>query len=135
MKLKILDAVDNRLDERREKRKTAEDLFSSAIKIRDNFTCRKCGTSGVVMETAHFITRGNKKVQFEFNNGFTLCKYNCHIWAHKKRIEFEEWVKLQLGDKKFYSLVQLANSIWKETAEFYDEKIIELRAYIKKNKR
>lgn len=138
MKLKQMqfnqpEAVDNSLDERRDKRKTAEDLFSAAIKVRDNFTCRKCGQSHGVMDTAHFITRGNKKVQFEFINGFTLCRYKCHVWAHRERIEFEAWVKDQLGEKKFYALVQFANTVWKETVEFYDEKILELRTYIKKN--
>lgn len=133
----MLDAVDNKkssIELRRKKRKTAEDLYSVSIKIRDNYTCRKCGATYGIMEAAHFITRGNKKIQFELINGFTLCKFKCHLWAHKEKTEFEEWVKEQLGEEKFYQLIQQGNTVWKETVEFYEEKITVLREFIKRNK-
>lgn len=125
-----MDNIINTISERQKKRKTAEGLFGRAVKVRDNYTCRKCNSTYGFMEASHFITRGNKKIQFEFDNCFTLCT-KCHTWAHREKIAFKAWVMVQLGNKRFYELTQEGNRVWRETIEFYEKIIEDLRKKLK----
>lgn len=60
--------------------KVLDDLCRAIVRIRDKWTCRRCGRSkaqGWKVEWAHFIGRGNKAVRWDLDNSCMLC-FDCH---------------------------------------------------------
>ena len=56
------------------------------------------------MQVAHIIPRSHFNTRWDLDNLITLC-WNCHFnWAHKNPLEFAEFVKEKLGEKKYNDL-------------------------------
>ncbi len=99
-----------------------DDLIKAIIKIRDNFTCQKCGekVEGSNCHGSHVVpvSAGNK-LRWDEQNLKVLC-YHHHInWWHKHPLEAAAWfeatfperaayLKANEGTKKFYREDMLA---------------------------
>ena len=77
-----------------------DELFSRYIRLRDNYTCQRCGVKSKNVQCAHFIGRRNKNCRFNEKNATTLCM-GCHQYFHANPLEFVEWTKKRLGEKDF----------------------------------
>lgn len=97
--------------------KVEDSLFSKIIKIRDNWTCQKCGTKhhegSMGLHNSHFIGRANKSTRFEPDNCDSMC-FGCHQYleTHKATL-YRDWKIEQLGEDRFVQLIQKSNKITK----------------------
>jgi len=58
-------------------------IWVLAIKLKNDFTCQKCGTHEN-LDSHHIISiRDNPDIATKITNGITLCE-ECHRWFHKK---------------------------------------------------
>jgi len=91
--------------------KKLDKLFSEYIRKRDG-KCLKCGKK-TNLQTAHIHSRRHFNTRWDETNAVTLC-VRCHLfWAHKEPVEFTEWVKKLLGEKKYENLKIRARTIVK----------------------
>ena len=92
--------------------KQLDQLVSKIIRLRDK-TCVVCGSSQF-LQTAHFITRGNKAVRWDLDNVFLLCS-GCHMMRneswHKNPNYAVEFVKLFLGEERYNNLIMRARTV------------------------
>ena len=72
-------------------RREADRIFALAVKARDDWACRKCG-SVVRLQAAHVISRRYHAVRWELDNCIALCAA-CHFGAHRDPLAFEAWVE------------------------------------------
>ena len=81
-------------------------LWSIAVRTRDRFQCQKspCPAHGKYMHGAHIWERGNMLVRWDVDDGITMCYYHHLHWAHRKPLEFAEWIKERIGSRKYYAL-------------------------------
>lgn len=71
-------------------------------------------------------------LRWDMQNGKALC-YKCHIhWWHKEVTDAAEWFVVTYPDRSFYLNYQV-NKPFKLTKEFVQEKIEELKTFIKRN--
>lgn len=113
-------------------RKECEDLAKLLAKIRDNWTCQRCGVhvEGRNAHGSHVIpvSSGNQ-FRFEVTNIKTLCGH-CHLrWWHKNPVEAAEWFKQKFPERYSY----LFNTIrvpTKYDAQWYKDKIAEYKQLI-----
>ena len=97
----------------------ADSLFSKYIKLRDNWTCTRCGTKyqegdrGI--HNSHYWGRGNEGTRFEPDNCTSLC-YGCHrLWGHGDEKDlYKEWMIKKLGTRRFKSLEVQARTYCKK---------------------
>ena len=82
--------------ERTKLRDKAEALAKKYIKIRDNYTCQKCGkvVSGTNCHASHVKSKGTyPRLRCDVENIKVLC-YRCHRhWWHIDVTEATEWFK------------------------------------------
>jgi len=91
-------------------KKELDKLFSEVVRMRDNYTCQKCGTRNKHVQCAHIFSRSNLSVRYEPLNALTLCYY-CHLnWCHRQPVEWTEWIQNYLGKDKWDTLVVYRNS-------------------------
>lgn len=85
----------------------ADAVFSKWIKIRDKYTCQRCGAVHAVksrgLHCAHFITRRNEATRFDPDNACALC-YGCHSHFHQHPDEHRVFMEEQLGSDIFTDL-------------------------------
>lgn len=69
----------------REGRRSSEDyLFRKQVFKRDDYTCQKCGSSGVTLNAHHILNyKDNPDTRYDVDNGITLCD-KCHIQFHRQ---------------------------------------------------
>lgn len=76
-------------------KKKLDILWSKQIRERDRI-CQKCGKAKA-SQAAHIISRGNLSTRWNPKNGIGMCYY-CHIiWAHRKPLEFVDWLETKFG--------------------------------------
>ena len=94
------------LKERRKQIKKLDKLWS--LKIRSKGACEIC-SKGEGLAAHHIHPRTKYNTRFDLENGICLC-YRHHIhFAHKDVIEFSEFIKERLGQKKYDDLRIRAN--------------------------
>jgi len=70
----------------RSKRKADKD-WQLAVRLKDNYTCRKCGVYDEYIHTHHLATRGSTPaLKHDVDNGICLCG-SCHAWVHNNIAE------------------------------------------------
>lgn len=94
-------------------RRTAEDVrFSKMIRERDNYTCRRCGSSHLPNSTglhsAHMFTRRTKATRHDPMNALALC-YGCHQHVDSHPVEKEALWRSRIGDAEFDALTLRAH--------------------------
>ena len=97
--------------------KAEDSLFSKIIKLRDSWTCQRCGThyheGDRGLHNSHFIGRANKSTRFEKDNCDALC-HGCHQYFEThKGTKYRQWKKQQLGEARFEELMRKGNKITK----------------------
>ena len=95
--------------------KKLDKKWSEKIRKRDP-KCRKC-KKNKSRHAAHIFSRRNKATRWDLDNGLGMCG-GCHIfWGHHCPVEFTEWVKKEIGVKKFNQLKKKSETIkiWQET--------------------
>ena len=86
-------------------KKICDKLVKDIVKIRDNFTCQKCGKKceGSDCHGSHVVpvSAGNK-LAFDEQNLKVLC-YHCHMnWWHKDPTVAGEWFKQKFPERHAY---------------------------------
>jgi hypothetical protein len=89
------------------KRNTTDALFSDIVRIKANWTCERCfrnfENKKEIFDTSHFITRGNKRVRWNFDNVSALCR-GCHDFFGKNPDEHSAFMMKKLGEKGYLQL-------------------------------
>ncbi len=105
--------------------KKLDKICSDIVRIKGY--CERCGPhihqEYSILQCAHIYSRTYRSTRWDFLNLLCLCA-GCHFAAHKKPLEFSEWVRDYLGEIKYQELKQRANSIKKwqlwEMVEYYE---------------
>lgn len=91
-------------------------MWTKYIRIRDMYTCQKCGRVYPVgncrnLGVSHFWGRGRENVRFDDDNCIALCTLPCHdYWGHGEgRKEYEEYMIKRLGQEGFEALMVRAH--------------------------
>jgi 5-methylcytosine-specific restriction endonuclease McrA len=109
-------------------------LFSEAIRMRDGFTCQRCGHQNKSAQAAHIWTRNNYSTRWDMENALCLC-YMCHIKgfhsAHREPAEFLEWAHQRMGDERWEALRARSMATVKVNDIFMDETEQRLREYLR----
>ena len=97
---------------------SAEDRrWSLAVKERDVYTCRRCGSTNPPgtrsLHAHHIFTRARKSTRHDVDNGISVC-FGCHMWSHRNPLEFHDWMKGELGPE-LYEDLQARSRILKRT--------------------
>ena len=96
-----LKGVDGKLD----------DLWSEAVKKRDNYMCRYCHKPKP--QSHHIYSRSKRSVRWSMANGISLCAYHhtlsSDFSAHKNPFAFRDWFVNKVGDKFVQALMIKAN--------------------------
>lgn len=104
-------------------------LFSLLVRMRDKFTCQRCGkkTDGPspYIQCAHFYGRKGISTRYDFENCVSLCGTigfpgGCHGYFSDHPNEFVDFMKKRLGPQKYDSLVIRAHTPIKNL----DEKLL-----------
>lgn len=98
-----------------------DELFSLYIRLRDGYTCQRCGVKSKNTQCCHFHSRRKISVRFDPDNAICGC-YGCHSWLDGNPMEKVEFFKHRLGKRKFNML----NSRMRITYPKPDRKAIEL---------
>lgn len=106
-------------------------LFSIYIRMRDGWTCQKCGQISMEVEAAHFHGQGKKSVRYEDDNACALCQV-CHDFLDENPIIKRGFFTIRLGNKKIEALDEKANNPCKvdrsEIAKHLREEIKKMEA-------
>ena len=104
--------------------KKLDDLCREYIKLRDDYTCQKCGKSGTKqIHWSHVIPRSaGNRLRWDVLNSKTLCAYCHRRWWHSNPMEAMEWFKDKFPDRARY----IARERVKGTKKFTEDELIEL---------
>ena len=107
----------------------ADTAFSKAIKLRDNYTCQKCGIVRDRMECSHIHSRRHRTIRWDAMNAITKC-HSCHRWWHENPTEAGRWFEGKYGTlhvelllEKKRNPVKVPKSEEKAIAKHYREQI------------
>ena len=89
-------------------RKKADKLFSIAIRERDGWACRACGSAGMP-QAAHIVSRRYAAVRWSMDNCVTLCK-SCHMKFTMDPLGWDDWVNERFGEGRLVQLKLRARS-------------------------
>ena len=109
--------------------KNLDDMWSKAVKVRDNNKCVRCG-GNYGMQSHHIFSRRHKATRWDIDNGVALCT-GCHIfYAHRDVGGFCSWYMDKFGKEQFFRLDQLSKVTFKPDADYYDRVGAQLRGYL-----
>lgn len=84
-------------------------LFSRYVRMRDKWTCQRCGRPHAPnkpgLDCAHVVvSRGHKSTRFDPENCVALCR-GCHSYLDRNPREKDKWFIEKYGLKRFEWLV------------------------------
>jgi 5-methylcytosine-specific restriction endonuclease McrA len=83
--------------------KDLDDLAKNIVRVRDRFTCQKCGRKDV-KSVHHIFSVKYANVRFDTRNLIVLC-FPCHLYyAHTKPEQFRDLIIKRIGLKEFEAL-------------------------------
>jgi len=93
------------------KERKPDRLFREYIRIRDDYTCQRCGhkfnpdENLQGLHVSHYWGRGRENTRFDEDNCILLC-WGCHrIWGHGDgKQEYIDFMKNKLGQQGFDNL-------------------------------
>jgi hypothetical protein len=117
---------------------TKEDaVFSKLIRLRDGYTCQKCGKyfdQGHGLQCSHFYSRRHQATRYDPDNACAHC-FTCHQRLGENPVEFGNWIRTFLGDARYAELNARHHTIVKRTkrerAALYEHLKSELRRFEK----
>lgn len=93
-------------------------VFSRLIRVRDEFTCQKCGRQHAEnsqgLHASHFFSRRHQSTRHDPDNACAHCMA-CHQYLGENPIVFQSWIRTYLGDVRYSELCFRANQIVKRT--------------------
>ena len=97
-------------------KKYCDNLWSYAVRLRDNFTCQKCHKkypeNSRGLHPHHLFTRSKKSTRWDMDNGLTLC-FAHHLYAHSHPHDFKDWLIGKKGQEWWSNLRYMSNQIKK----------------------
>jgi hypothetical protein len=119
------------------KRRLADRLWSDIIRLRDHWTCCRCGHShnprSKGLHVSHYFSRFREFTRFAWDNCDSLC-LGCHLlWSKEKRNDYTKFKKKQLGFMRYRALVE--NAKVPNDLKVFDDltKIKEFRLILEQN--
>ena len=105
-----------------------DDLWKQYMRVKQGFTCQKCGRvyspdNCANLHTAHFHGRGHENVRFDEQNTLLLCGIPCHQYFDTHKTEFKEFMLNRLGRER-YDLLELRAHIYKKRDDRADAIIL-----------
>ena len=117
------------------KRDKADELFSLYIRIRDNWTCQRCGgyykhrPQG--LHCSHFMGRRKENTRFEPLNADSLC-YGCHKYFTSHPAEHYAWQVERKGQDTVDKITLMSNTYKKRDrvleALYWKQELVKLEA-------
>lgn len=92
------------------------EIWRKAVKRRDKYTCRKCGSKNRRILQVHHIRKYHQYVELRdvVSNGITLCRA-CHLLCKGKEELFEVEFRTIIADKKIsLSITKMLNQMKRE---------------------
>lgn len=119
--------------------KELDKLFADYIKLRDNWTCQRCGRKywehDENIQCSHYWNRGNMGTRYERDNCIALCK-DCHsLWESDPNNEYTNFIKKNIGIQRYETLERLARQPFKIGKLGMLEKINYMKSIIKEKKK
>ncbi len=101
------------------KRTKFDILFSNSIRMRDNWTCTRCGTfypegKRQGLDCSHIFSRRHTATRWEPLNAVSHCR-GCHEFLGGNPVLFEQWARKRLGNYTLDMLTEKHNRIIKLT--------------------
>jgi len=108
-----------------------KNLFSQIIRLRDNYTCQRCGKKydkiDRAIHTSHIWPVGTyRSMRFEIDNAKLLCYYDHINWWHKNPMQAGAWVREFLGKEKYAKLLKMSQETILLNEQYFREKEEEL---------
>lgn len=104
------------------KRNLTDRLFSKIVREKANWNCERClrnfENQKSIFDASHYITRGNKRVRWDFQNVLALCR-GCHQYFSKNPYDHTKFMEKKLG------AAGLGNLIFRSHRNLIDSKIDE----------
>lgn len=99
--------------------KKADKIFSEYIRL-SRGKCERCGKK-TNLQTAHIVSRDVKKLRYDEDNVFCFCG-GCHLfWAHKKPLEFVEFIKATKGEAIYKYLLKTSQVLRPLGIDYYEK--------------
>jgi len=83
-------------------RNKADRLFSAAVRERDDWACRNCG-SVRTPQCAHIVSRRYNATRWSMDNAVCLCQ-RCHMKFTHDVLAWEDWVVERFGEERYQDL-------------------------------
>jgi hypothetical protein len=95
----------------------ADRYFSYYVRELSDWTCARCHTKyprkSQGLHCSHFFGRRAESTRFDPENACSHC-FSCHQYLGSNPLEFVEWKKKQLGEKRFQALTVQHNMMKKK---------------------
>lgn len=115
------------------RRSKADDLFSLYIRMRDNWTCQRCGKRderrGPAIQCAHIFSRRHWATRHSPDNAIALC-FQCHAYFTGNPLVFARWCREKFGEAAMAKLDLRAHSIAKKSRHDESLRVTALREMI-----
>ena len=85
--------------------KKLDDICSKYIKLRDSYTCQRCGKTNAESQIhlSHVIPRSaGMRLRWDELNSKALCAYCHRRWWHANTLEATEWFKIVFPERYEY---------------------------------
>jgi len=121
------------------KRRLADRLWSMVIRLRDHYTCQRCGHKHTPtsrgLQCSHFFARRREATRFDWDNTDALC-LACHLlWSRGAGWQiYSKWKRQRLGFMRYEALAARAKI--PNNPKLFDDlsKINEFRLVLDQNK-
>lgn len=88
--------------ERAKLKKKLDVAAKTAAKVRDNYTCQKCGRTDNIHGSHVYPVSSGDLLRWDIMNIKALC-FHCHMsWWHKNPLEAAEWFNDTFPDRAAY---------------------------------
>ena len=87
-------------------RKECDTRFAQAVKDRDGWECRACG-SPYRIQCAHIVSRRYHATRWSLHNAVALCS-GCHMKYTQDPLGWDAWVEERIGEAGYMELKRLA---------------------------
>jgi hypothetical protein len=118
------------------KRDKYDDVFSDLVRERADWVCERCGRNyrhePEMLDCSHVNSRGITSVRTHKDNAFAHCKRGCHEYFEQHPLEFADWVRSKIGQRRYDRLILLAN---KPTKFTHHERELQHKHYLNERRR
>jgi len=109
------------------KRNATDALFSDLVRMQAKWICEYCKRNfenqKEIFDCSHYITRGNRRVRWDFENASALCR-GCHHFMGMHPYEHTKFMEKKLGVKALEALI--IRSMRKLSDDKIDEKFVRM---------